>query len=638
VALLTQAAMDGNDGGWAVLYGVGAAPLSASSMNLAVDEDQIKDEERSHTSEQVGYLAFEEALVYPVVSVVAGFSGSPLSGVAPLTVTFTNDSTGATSYEWDFGDSATSTLDSPTHVYTATGVYTVSLTATGPSGSDTLTRTSYVNVSSGTGGYTTTTRVITYTYDSLSRLISATYSTGEQFGYGYDEVGNRTVMTTTQDVVGATGVTTYTYDAANRLTSVGGVSYTWDARGNLVSDGTFTYTYDAVGRMVEAEGVTLTLVYTYNASGLRVAQSVDGDVTAFAWDWASGLPEMLSNGESLYLVGHETLGQWDGAAWVFYLPDALGSIRHETDGMGDVTDSREWTPFGVEVGTAQEGLGYTGEWQDIYTNHLGMLYLRARWYQPHTGRFFSPDPIIPDFRNPQSIHRYAYVLGDPVNHNDPTGLLRFSAPPVVGFYRTFGFGPTVAAHAMCDAICIPSTPESPGQPEGCDYRGTRGLHNGLDFSTPDGTPVYWTGDVEGVVDSTGEIHPDATKNVVVRADGYLVVFGHLLNWTMVQKDQTVTAGDQLGTTGEGHLHFGVKTDTEHHNPPYFFDAWVSSIVAVMQPYIEGENPLSMRSFTREGECGKYYWDEDPDMTGIEECYDPPLECWWQEWYGRLPPQ
>jgi YD repeat-containing protein len=50
-----------------------------------------------------------------------------------------------------------------------------------------------------------TTRVITYTYDPLNRLTGADYSTGEQFGYTYDEVGNRTVMTD------ATGVTTYTY-------------------------------------------------------------------------------------------------------------------------------------------------------------------------------------------------------------------------------------------------------------------------------------------------------------------------------------------------------------------------------------------------------------------------------------------
>ena len=59
--------------------------------------------------------------------------------------------------------------------------------------------------------------------------------------------------------------------------------------------------------------------------------------------------------------------------------------------------------------------------KDICTNHSGMLYLRARWYQPHTGRFFSPDTIIPDFQNPQSVNRYLYTLGNPVKYIDPSG-------------------------------------------------------------------------------------------------------------------------------------------------------------------------------------------------------------------------
>jgi hypothetical protein len=42
---------------------------------------------------------------------------------------------------------------------------------------------------------------------------------------------------------------------------------------------------------------------------------------------------------ALYLVGHETLGRWDGADWTYCLPDALGSIRQATDGTGAVTDS-----------------------------------------------------------------------------------------------------------------------------------------------------------------------------------------------------------------------------------------------------------------------------------------------------------
>jgi hypothetical protein len=99
-----------------------------------------------------------------------------------------------------------------------------------------------------------------------------------------------------------------------------------------------------------------------------VAQSVDGDETTFAWDWVAGLPELLAATEStnpdpmLYLVGHETLARWDGSAWAYHLSDALGSVRQTADGAGAVTESREWAPYGVEVGTAHAGLGYTGGW------------------------------------------------------------------------------------------------------------------------------------------------------------------------------------------------------------------------------------------------------------------------------------
>ncbi len=56
-AIVSSAAMDGNDGAWPVLYG--SDPLTASALNLIVDEDQIRDSERSHTTEQVAYLVFE---------------------------------------------------------------------------------------------------------------------------------------------------------------------------------------------------------------------------------------------------------------------------------------------------------------------------------------------------------------------------------------------------------------------------------------------------------------------------------------------------------------------------------------------------------------------------------------------------
>ncbi len=80
---------------------------------------------------------------------VAIFSANPLSGGAPLAVTFTSTSTNATTHEWDFnGDGI---LDASgvivQYTYNDAGAYSVSLTATGPGGTDSTTKANYINVS-----------------------------------------------------------------------------------------------------------------------------------------------------------------------------------------------------------------------------------------------------------------------------------------------------------------------------------------------------------------------------------------------------------------------------------------------------------------------------------------------------------
>jgi PGF-pre-PGF domain-containing protein len=93
---------------------------------------------------------------------VAAFTAGPLSGTAPLAVTFIDLSTGSPdSWSWDFGDGETSTSQNPSHVYGNAGNYSVSLTAANPGGSDTMTRSGYITVSApaqtgSSGGSSTT--------------------------------------------------------------------------------------------------------------------------------------------------------------------------------------------------------------------------------------------------------------------------------------------------------------------------------------------------------------------------------------------------------------------------------------------------------------------------------------------------
>ena len=122
--------------------------------------------------------------------------------MTPLTVEFTTTATPpkmADQERWFFGDGSSSSQPYPQHTYTQTGEW------------DVLTKTRYITATA-VGGELVT-RTITYTYDSLYRLTEADYSSGENFQYSYDAVGNRTVYTAT---VESTQVTTYSYDAANR--------------------------------------------------------------------------------------------------------------------------------------------------------------------------------------------------------------------------------------------------------------------------------------------------------------------------------------------------------------------------------------------------------------------------------------
>ncbi len=83
------------------------------------------------------------------IAPVALFTGTPTTGTAPLDVTFTDQSIGnIISWTWDFGDGLSSTEQHPTHSYTI-GTYPVSLTVTGPDGSDTIIKNDYISSSPG---------------------------------------------------------------------------------------------------------------------------------------------------------------------------------------------------------------------------------------------------------------------------------------------------------------------------------------------------------------------------------------------------------------------------------------------------------------------------------------------------------
>ncbi|MGA1864975.1 MAG: S8 family serine peptidase [bacterium] len=100
----------------------------AYMIEIKVEEEKSKDSETTHTEETIGYMAFAS-------TISAGFSATPVCGEAPLSVIFTDESSGAiTSWSWDFDNNGTvdSCEQNPLYTYNTPGIYTVKLTISDP--------------------------------------------------------------------------------------------------------------------------------------------------------------------------------------------------------------------------------------------------------------------------------------------------------------------------------------------------------------------------------------------------------------------------------------------------------------------------------------------------------------------------
>jgi RHS repeat-associated protein len=80
--------------------------------------------------------------------------------------------------------------------------------------------------------------------------------------------------------------------------------------------------------------------------------------------------------------------------------------------------SRRYYAYGLpRSGSIDTAYGYTNQWEDS----TGLVYMKARYYDPNLGLFISPDTLIPDPSNVLDYNRYVYARGNPVKYNDPTG-------------------------------------------------------------------------------------------------------------------------------------------------------------------------------------------------------------------------
>lgn len=301
------------------------------------------------------------------------------------------------------------------------------------------------------------TRSVGYGYDAVNRLISAQSASANctpsgttscpasgaawADSYSYDDWGNLTAKTITGQsgenlsaTVGANNqISSYVNQAGTTLTPH------YDAAGNIINDGVTSYTFDAWNR-ITAEGSN---TYVYGPSGERWSKSAGSNVPAYFYGPSGQVVEDEIGGWHTYVylggmrlaeVEYNGVSPYNVSGWNiihYYLADPLGTTQDLVDKDGKtVLDAQAFYPFGgvipgVGSASSTNRFKFTGQERDPES---GLDYFGARYYNSTLGRWMSADwsaapAAIPYAHagDPQTYNLYSYVRGNPTSLVDGDG-------------------------------------------------------------------------------------------------------------------------------------------------------------------------------------------------------------------------
>ena len=180
------------------------------------------------------------------------------------------------------------------------------------------------------------------------------------------------------------------------------------------------FTRDHANRLTQVTEGSLTTQFAYNGDGVRTSKTVAGDTMEYVLDLAATLPVVISDTEAVYLYGLDIIAQQQ-AERLYYAHDGLGSVRQLLDTTGQIETNYAYDPFGVPLvgGEVYNPYQSTGE---AWDGEVELLYLRARYYQPETGRFITKDPWLGEVWRPGTLNLYVYAMDNPIGLGDPTGM------------------------------------------------------------------------------------------------------------------------------------------------------------------------------------------------------------------------
>jgi RHS repeat-associated protein len=279
--------------------------------------------------------------------------------------------------------------------------------------------------------------ITTKSYDLAGRAIHQADLTAAsniiyQVDYGYDAAGQITGETNQPPATPfQPAPISMAYDADDALTNFCGRAVTNDLNGNMVygpltNGASAAYTYDARNRLTSVGGLS----YQYDPTANRVGLTNNGTATSFVVNPNASLSQVLMRTQdgvtNYYVYGVGLLYELTPAngtqTILTHHYDYRGSTVAITDAGGNVTDRISYSPYGgttSRAGNTDTPFLFNGSY-GVQTDANGLLYMRARYYNATICRFLNPDPLgVLGGPNP-----YAYADANPINCIDPFGLLR----------------------------------------------------------------------------------------------------------------------------------------------------------------------------------------------------------------------
>lgn len=241
---------------------------------------------------------------------------------------------------------------------------------------------------------------LSYGYDALNQLVKEITLEGTEIDYQYDAAGNRTQKKVTL-LDGSSTTTTYSYNNANELTSVGAQPYTYDVNGNLINNGNKIFVYDVINQLTQVKdsGGNLIASFTYDDKGRRVSTTVSGITTNFHYNddnnkiiYETDVANNITAEYTWDSFGNPVTFTKNGVTYYYHL-NAHGDIVGLTDSNGAIVATYEYDAWGNILGqlgtmASANPYRYAGYRYDEFT---GLYYLMARYYDASIGRFINAE-------------------------------------------------------------------------------------------------------------------------------------------------------------------------------------------------------------------------------------------------------